>query len=108
MTKSIKVMADYQCSPLWLTGSNSGGNLSVYELPISDTLAGELWEWAGIYDSTLDWDDPRMSGFSSEEAGRRFVERGEELAKRLAAELGDSYVVSYFDNSTMTERPIAT
>ncbi|CAM3657288.1 hypothetical protein KIPE111705_19195 [Kibdelosporangium persicum] len=106
MRKSIKVMAGYQCSPLWLTGSNGGGNLSVYELPISDTLAGELWEWAGIYDGTLDR-DPRSSGFSTEEAGRRFVERGAELAKKLAAELGDGYVVSYFDNTTMTERPIS-
>ena|SRR3712207_5196190 len=104
MTKSIRVRAGYQCSPLWLTGSNGGGNLSVYELPISDTLAGELWEWAGIYDSTRNGSDP---AFSSEEAGRRFVERGEELAKRLAAELGDSYAVSYFDNATMSERPIS-
>ncbi|WP_236952267.1 MFS transporter [Kibdelosporangium phytohabitans] len=33
-----------------------------------------------------------------------FVEAGEELAKRLASELGDSYVVSYFYNDTMAER----
>lgn len=100
--KSIKVMAGYECSPLWLTG---GGHLSAYELPISDTLAAELWEWAGIYDDTIDREDPPQSGFETPEAERQFFVRGEELAKRLAVELGDGYSVSYCDNGTV--RPIS-
>ncbi|RSM83148.1 hypothetical protein DMH04_23695 [Kibdelosporangium aridum] len=100
--KSIKVMAGYECSPLWLTG---GGSLSAYELPISDTLAAELWEWAGIYDDTLDRENPRKSGLDTPDAEQQFVARGEELAKRLAAELGDGYSVSYYDRGTV--RPIS-
>jgi hypothetical protein len=38
---------------------------------------------------------------------RNFAIRGEELAKRLALELGSSYVVSYFDNEDGQARRIS-
>ncbi|ALG13193.1 hypothetical protein [Kibdelosporangium phytohabitans] len=104
--KSIKLKADYERSPLWLAGAEGRGNLSFYELPISETLAADLWEWADDYEDTRDREDPARSGFPTPEAGRRFAEMGEELAKRLATELGDEYVVSYFDYTTMQARVV--
>nr|CTQ92304.1 hypothetical protein [Kibdelosporangium sp. MJ126-NF4] len=100
--KSIKLMADYQCSPLWLTGTTGKGNVSFYELPISEPLAADLWQWADNFEDT------REGEFATPEAGRRFAETGEQLAKRLATELGDEYVVSYFDYSTMQARLVTT
>ncbi|MCE7007914.1 hypothetical protein LWC34_34595 [Kibdelosporangium philippinense] len=88
--KSIKVMAD-ESGPVWLAG---GGPVSAYELPISDTLAAELWEWAGIYDG---------DGFETLQAEQQFAERGEALAKRLAVELGDGYAVSYEHNGAVRQ-----
>ncbi|ONI85394.1 hypothetical protein ALI144C_12885 [Actinosynnema sp. ALI-1.44] len=104
--KSIKLMAGYERSPLWLTGTAGEGNLSFYELPISEPLAADLWEWSDNFEDTRDHEDPTRSGFPTLEAGRRFAEMGEELAKRLATELGDEYVVSYFDYTTMQARVI--
>ena len=105
--KSIKVMADYERSPVWLAGQEGTGNVSFYELPISETLAADLWEWSDDYEDTRDPEDPARSGFATPEAGRRFAEAGERLARRLAVELGDEYVVSYFDYSTMQARLVS-
>jgi hypothetical protein len=103
----VKVMADYDCSPLWLESPSGSGNVSVDELPISGKLAAEFLEWAYGYDRTLNRCDPALSGFSTMKGARNFAIRGEELAKRLALELGSSYVVSYFDNEDGQVRRIS-
>jgi hypothetical protein len=108
-TKSIKVMADYGCSPLWLTSPHGSENLPIDRLSISSTLASDLEEWALEYDSTLDQDDPVSSGFSTVEVegAHEFATHGEQLARRLAAELGNEYTVSYFDDTTGSLRSIS-
>lgn len=85
----IKVMADYSASPLWkLDAGMDSGNVSPASLGISDGLAVELESWADEYDKTLNIDDPRLSGFPSREAELAFVAKGQELAERVASELG--------------------
>jgi len=52
-----------------------------------------LAEWAAIYDSTLNMDDPASSGFPSEQAEVEFKVQGERLGDLLRRELGDGYSV---------------
>ncbi|WP_285749811.1 hypothetical protein [Lentzea sp. NBRC 105346] len=85
-------MADYQCFPLWLQPPAGIGNLPVGDLPISQELAVDLSVWAQDYDRTLN---------------REFVVRGENLARRLARELGPGCSVTYFDNDTSEVRLIS-
>lgn len=94
---AIKVMAEYESFPLWQTDSAGPANIDPAELSISSELAHELLDWADAYDRTLNRSDPLASGFSDAAAEDNFYARGEQLARRLAAELGSRYTVEYFD-----------
>jgi hypothetical protein len=91
--RKIKVMADYQCFPLWEASAGVAGNIDPDSLPISDLLKHDLLEWADRFDATLDLDDPVNSRFKNEAEERDFRDEGEHLAKRLQDELGDEYEV---------------
>lgn len=93
----MRVLADYECYPTWLTGFAGVDNVDPAELPISDGLAASLLQWAQTYDGTLDRDDPASSGFPDADQESDFYAAGHELARRLAAELSGRYPVEYFD-----------
>jgi hypothetical protein len=86
-------MADYESFPLW----RGGVNVDPAGLPLSAGLVDGLLQWANDYDRTLNRDDPVASGFADSEAEAAFSARGEELARRLAREMGDGWNVAYFD-----------
>lgn len=91
--KTIKLMADYQCFPLWEASPGDVGNIDPISLPISISLRKSLMDWAQLYDATLNWEDPATSGFTNVDSATQFMERGEELAQRLREELGSKFVV---------------
>ena len=95
----IRVMPDYQSYPTWQPGSGEY-NVDPQKLPISKDLADELNTWGDDYDATLVLDDPASSGFPDEASESAFVERGAELARRLATELAGRYSVEYHDIRT--------
>jgi hypothetical protein len=92
MTK-IKLMADYQCFPLWGVSLDKIGNIDPNDLPISADLKACLLAWATTYNKTLNWDDPVSSGFLTEAAELQFKSDGLDLGKRLEIELGNTYSV---------------
>jgi hypothetical protein len=89
---TIKVMADYECWPLW-----DGENLDQDSLPLSMYLREQLAAWAERYDETLLDEYPPESGFSSDSTAEKFVDDGRELANLLARELGNEFAVTYFN-----------
>lgn len=91
----IKVMADYECWPLWWDGDGLVDNVAPADLGLSDGLTADLCAWAAAYDATLDRDDPAASRFASSEEERSFHARGERLAARVAEELGPAATVRY-------------
>lgn len=91
--RTIKLMADYQCFPLWEVSPEIVGNINPQDLPISSMLKQALMMWAAKFDATLNMDDPVSSGFGSERAANEFREEGDALAQRLQEELGKNYVV---------------
>lgn len=91
--KTIKLMADYFCSPLWKADPMEVGNIDPDSLPISQNLKEMLSAWAAEYDKTLDMDDPSKSGFKSEHEELAFKEIGANLANLLREELGPNYIV---------------
>ena len=98
MPVSLKLMPDYQASPLW--DRETGRNLQLDALPIAAGLKRDLASWAEKFDDTLNVGDPVNSGFRSQEALRAFEEEGIRLWRRIRAELGEAADVRYFSSIT--------
>ncbi|AUT64907.1 hypothetical protein [Paraburkholderia terrae] len=92
--RKIKLMADYQCFPLWEASPGVVGNINPQDLPISSLLKQKLMTWAATFDATLNMNDPASSGFENEQAANEFRLEGETLARSLQNELGAAYVVT--------------
>ncbi|MBE5215999.1 hypothetical protein IG605_010430 [Pectobacterium quasiaquaticum] len=93
--RKIKLMADYQCHPLWDVSPENYGDISPEELLISSELKNSLEEWAKRYDAILNMDDPASSGFNSESEENLFIDDGYKLAQLLREELGNEYEIIY-------------
>ncbi|MGS4820179.1 hypothetical protein ACN4GA_14285 [Raoultella terrigena] len=93
--KKIKLMADYQCHPLWGVTPEELGDISPEKLPISSGLKSSLEEWAKRYDAILNIDDPASSGFKNKEEEKLFIDDGYKLSQRLREELGNEYEIIY-------------
>lgn len=89
----IKLMADYQCFPLWEASPGRVGNIDPKDLHISHELKAQLQAWAQFYDETLNMDDPTCSGFKSDADEIEFKRIGNELGERLRTELGVDFNV---------------
>lgn len=96
MGKKIKLMADYQCWPLW--DMDEPDNIDPRELPLSDKTIEGLLKWEQSFDAILNWDDPVASGFKSEEAAVAFEQEGIRLWLQLRQELAPDYEVHYFSD----------
>lgn len=92
--KTIKLMADYECHPLWHVSPDEFGDIDPEELPVSPSLKSGLREWARLYDATLNMDAPQDCGFDSEALEAAFRAEGYRLAEQLRIELGPDYVVT--------------
>lgn len=96
--RSLKVMADYDCFPLWETDQSGLRNLNPKDLPISRELACSLMAWAIEYDQCFDNTDPKMSGFPTRRLHEEFVRKGWVLAASLQTELGSGWTILYFND----------
>lgn len=100
MLKRLKLMADYNCDPLW--DLDVIDNLSPDLLPLSRNLVNRLQNWQALFDRTLNQDYPPDSSFVSVEAEIAFEREGLAIAKQLQAELGDEYEIYYQDRKVKT------
>jgi hypothetical protein len=93
MVQRIKLMADFDCYPLW--DRDDGGDIEPWELPLSEETIERLLNWQKIYDGIIDWDDPAAAGFANEQEEIDFEREGISLWQQLQKELGDEYEVIY-------------
>lgn len=91
----LKLMADYNCFPLWESSDDALANVDPMTLPISENLIFRLNDWAARFDGTLNVGDPVSSGFQSEALEQAFLDEGRNLCQALQVELGDEYLVTY-------------
>lgn len=91
--RTLKLMADYQCYPLWEASRGKVGNIDLNSLPISESLRKQLLDWADVYDGTLNLDDPAISGFENVDTVEAFKAQGMRLADQLREELGPDFVI---------------
>lgn len=95
----IKLMADYDCSPLWWAGDGKVSPIELDEIPLSENTIERLKLWATAYNRKLNREDPANSpGFTSEEQSA-FECEGVSLLDRLQRELAPNYEVVYFSET---------
>jgi hypothetical protein len=94
--RKIKLMADYECYPVWEEFNDGVDNIAPSSLPISEDLAERIDAWGDVYDKTLNNDDPASSGFSSQETMDMFETEGKKLHNELKQELAAQFTVTYF------------
>lgn len=72
----------------------AGVTIPPENLPLSQKLIDEIWDWAEVYDTFLNWDDPRIPVEIDPEIEAAFWAQGEELVKKIQHELGSDYSVT--------------
>ncbi|MEG4021262.1 hypothetical protein [Microcoleus sp. S13C4] len=93
MMQRIKLMADFDCYPLW--DMDDGGDIDPTDLPLREATIERLLNWQNIYDGIMDWDDPASAGFASKQEEIAFEREGISLWQKVQKELGDDYQVFY-------------
>jgi len=106
-TRQLQVLSDYECFPLWRPGSSGVENVDPATLPVSGELAAALLRWAEAFDATLNQENPADSGFPLERDRQAFLQRGRDLAGRLARELGPGYRVTYQGDGSVPEQVVS-
>jgi len=93
--RTIKLMADYHCFPLWEVPGDHVGNIDPDSLLLSDSLKIKILNWTDVYDATLNIDDPAISGFLNIGAAADFEAQGLNLADKIREELGPDFKVLF-------------
>jgi hypothetical protein len=88
LARRIKVMADYDCHPLWALDDGLYGDIAPADMGLSAELVRDLDAWAEAYTSSLDRDNPAVSRWSDAQH-RAHAADGRLLAVRLARERPD-------------------
>lgn len=77
MTKrSLKIMPEYECFPLWEELADGSVNIDPEVLPIPVGLKRRLRDWTNSYESTYNRADPSASGFPTQSAEDHFDAEG--------------------------------
>ena len=98
MARRVKLMADYDCWPLWGMDGDDIGNLDPAALGLSTGLTARLALWSEAYDARLDRADQGGSPPPTLEEIGRFEREGLALWRLVREELGSGYEVHYFSD----------
>ena len=90
--KYLKINAEYQCSPIWVSEDGEiYNNLNIEESPFDSNLKKVLLEWSNLFDKTLNQNYPPDSGFNSVNEEVEFEKHGLEIWKLIFDGYNDIY-----------------
>lgn len=89
----LKVLADYDCWPIWHDGGEKVGPIDPASLAISGELVDAFNRWQAEFDASLNHADPAASSLADPV---RFEHEGRRLARALQQELGPGSRVRYW------------
>jgi len=101
--RRIKLMADYECWPLWEASPGVVGNVDPNSLGLSASTLDALGRWAKHYDSFLNIDSPLDSREVSPEEQDSFTSEGRRLWALLQVELSGTCEVLYFESGQILQ-----
>lgn len=102
MKKEVRLRLDYQCYPIWIYDENGNfiDNDLIDEMEEDDNVIAMLEELQDIFDSLyLNNDDEfKYIGFVSEEDKKNFVEKTNQVYKKLCNLLSEKYIINNMIN----------
>ncbi len=104
MRQKIKLMADYECWPLWWASGEQVGDINPSTLPLRQETIARLAAWSAQFNSWLNWDDPAASRIPRGEA-EAFEQEGIALWQQVRQELVSQYDVVYMHQGLLLEHP---
>lgn len=94
---TLKLMADYDCWPLWwYAGTDAIGNVDPHTLGLTDATLGRLQAWSERYNSYLDREDPGHSPDPTPAEQEAFEQEGIAIWRVLQHELRGRYQIVYY------------
>jgi hypothetical protein len=87
-SQSIKLMADYDCDPLWALDDGLFGCFLPEEIGLSSDLCRDLNAWSDAFTASLDRDDPSNDLWTKEQRSQHQAQE-RPLALRVAGERRD-------------------
>jgi hypothetical protein len=94
--RTLKLMTDFDCFPLWENLKEGLDNIDPNSLAISEDLKESLSRWAATYNATLNQDYPPDSGFLTEEEAENFEQEGKRMFGELKQQLMNTFKISYY------------
>jgi len=93
----LKIMAEYECSPLWVqhTLTDCFEPVPIDSLQLSRAIKIQLEEWDLTFQRTYNSLVPQDSGFQNVHDEVNFDEKGIILWKKIINELKENYQVIY-------------
>jgi hypothetical protein len=101
--RRIRLLADYQCAPLWALDDRLFGEVHPEDLGLSQALVRDLRAWAAEYTDSFSREPPVMSNWTDAQY-EAHARASHPLARRLARERPDLTV--YVGNGEGREFPI--
>jgi hypothetical protein len=102
--RKLILTPEWKCSPISIDYSDGfndpwfdefGSVIEPEKLPLPKELIKEIWAWAEVFDTFLDWSDPGTPKYVDPTIKEDFFAKGEALANRIQLELGDDYLVRF-------------
>lgn len=106
--RRFKLMADYECWPVWDMSDGGYLNTDPRELGLDTGLTERLEAWAELYDKQLNHEDPAASGFATDDARRAFDEAGVLLWWQFQLALPDAEIFYFSEVFQRQYRPVIT
>lgn len=93
--KSIFLMPEYGCNPLWIDENGVRKNVETDSFALSSESKERIKSWDSQFQSTLDQEYPPDSGFDNKAEEVAFNNLGEQICEMIQRELGSLTVVKY-------------
>jgi hypothetical protein len=103
---AVKIMADYQCLPVWAANGGAVGDLPPHTLGLSAALEDALLDWQDAFDSSLNLDNPAVPHWTPEQFATHEAE-GLALAARVKAERPEMTIYAHSSRGVLIADPAA-
>ncbi len=104
MKRHLKILPEYECSPLWI--SDDGilfENLSIEDSGFDTDLKISLNNWSYTFQKTLNQDYPRDSGFLSINDASDFEKKGLKIWDAIVEKYKNRFYKIYFFSYELNE-----